>query len=100
MIEPVDRIQSLIISLPTKDIHLGNKFLKARDFESLKDLVDSAICIVKKNLNKENPKEEYLNIDLGNLNRLKSEVDLYTEQLEIIDVYEDFEEYEIEENYY
>ena len=103
MSEPVDRMKALIGSLPERDIPLGHKFLNGRDFYSLKELIDSAMYKVKKSLNSDNPKEEYLKVNLEDLNRLKSEVDMYIVQWEIPedDLYsEDFNDYEIEEEFY
>ena len=103
MSEPVKRMKALMCSLPERDIPLGHKFLKERDFDSLKELVDSAIYKVKKSLKSDNPKEEYLKVNLEDLSRLKSEVDMYIVQWEIPedDMYnEDFDDCEIEEEFY
>ncbi len=103
MSEPVERMKSLMSSLPEKDVPLGHKFLDERKFDSLKELVDSAIYKVKKNLKGDNPREEYLKVDLEDLSRLKSEVDMYIVQLEIPEdsVYgESFDDCEIEEEFY
>lgn len=101
MSNSIDRIRSLIGVLPTKDIALGYKFLDSRDFESLKELVDSAIYKVRKNLKKDNPREDYLNISLEDLSRLKSEVDTYIVQIELpIEDNNDYNEYEVEEESY
>ena len=70
-------------SLPERDIPLGNRFLSDRNFESLKELVDSAIYKIKKNLRTDNPREEYLKIDLEDLSKLKLEVDLYLSTIEL-----------------
>ena len=70
-------------SLPERDIPLGNRFLSDRNFESLKELVDSAIYKIKKNLRTANPREEYLKIDLEDLSKLKLEVDLYLSMIEL-----------------
>ena len=70
-------------SLPERDIPLGNRFLSDRNFESLKELVDSAIDKIKKNLRTDNPREEYLKIDLEDLSKLKLEVDLYLSMIEL-----------------
>lgn len=70
-------------SLPERDIPLGNRFLSDRNFESLKELVDSAIYKIKKNLRTNNPREEYLKIDLEDLSKLKLEVDLYLSMIEL-----------------
>lgn len=78
---PLDRIKSLLTSLPKKDIEYAQKFLDKRDFESLKMLIDSSIIRIRKNLASDNPKTEYLELDFENLQRLKLEVDGYYEQL-------------------
>ena len=105
MSEPVERIKALMDSLPERDMPLGHKFLNERDFDSLKELVDSAIYKVKKSLKSDNPKEEYRKVNLEDLNMLKSEVDMYIIQLEIPedDMYNedlDFDDCEIEEEFY
>ena len=103
MSEPVKRMEALMCSLPERDIPLGHKFLNERSFDSLKELVDSAIYRVRKSLKSDNPKEEYLKVNLEDLSRLKSEVDMYIVQWEIPedDMYdEDFDDCEIEEEFY
>ena len=105
MSEPVERMKALMDSLPERDIPLGHKFLNERNFDSLKELVDSAIYKVKKNLKSDNPREEYMKINLEDLNMLKSEVDMYIIQLEIPEdgMYDedlDFDDCEIEEEFY
>ena len=103
--EPIDRIKALIPSLPEGDAKFAYKFLNSRDFESFQLLVDSSLVRVKKGLNKENPKEEYLKADLGGMRKLKSEVDTYCEALELPEQedeyeYEDFSNEEFNEDYY
>lgn len=95
MSKAVDRIKSLIKYLPEKDIPIGYKFIEKRDFESLKELVDSASYKIKRNLMMENPREEYKNINIRNLNKLKLRVDEYVAQLFLPE--EDICEIEIEE---
>lgn len=87
------KIKQLIENLPEKDINLGHKFLEKRDFDSLKELVDSAIYKVKKSRNKHdiNSIEKYINIDLDELNSLKAEVDNYVAQLHIMDEPDNFD---------
>ena len=102
MSKPVDRIRVLISSLPERDIPLGHKFLDKRDFDSLKELVDSAMYKVKKSQRSENPKEIYAKVSLEDLSRLKSEVDMYIVQIEPPseeDFYSEIE-YELEEGEY
>lgn len=100
--EPIDRIEALIPSLPEGDARLAHKFLNSRNFESLQLLVDSSLVRVKKGLSKENPKEGYLKADLGEMRKLKSEVDTYCEALELPeqDGYEDFSSEEYNQDYY
>lgn len=81
--KPIERMRKLLNSLPKSDITLGEQFIQSRDFESLKDLVDSAIYKVRKNIKSENPKQEYLDMDLTELSNLKAEVDVYLTQLEV-----------------
>lgn len=103
MSKPVERMKALMCSLPEKDIPLGHKFLNERDFDSLKELIDSAIYKVRKSLRSDNPKEEYLIVSLEDLSRLKSEVDMYIIQLEMPEnnIYgEDLNDCEIEEEFY
>ena len=78
----IERIKSLIPSLPEKDVDLGYKFLEKRDFESLNDLVSSAVYKVKKNLRTSNPKEEYVNLNMDSLEKLQYEVQDYYSQFE------------------
>lgn len=100
--EPIDRIEALVSSLPEEDARLAHKFLNSRDFESLQLLVDSSLVRVKKGLSKESPKEEYLKADLGEIRKLKSEVDTYCEALELPEQreYEDFSSEEYNQDYY
>ena len=77
MSTPTESIVKLVPQLPAKDIPIAERLIKGRDFCSLKELVDSAIYKVKKSQRSLEPKEEYKNIDLEELSRLKSEVDSY-----------------------
>lgn len=79
----IKNIESLIKELPSKDRMLANEFLKNRKFQDLKDLVDSAIIRINKNLNSNNPKEEYFKINLDKLHMLKTDVDFYYDQLQM-----------------
>lgn len=75
--EPLIKIESLLMSLPRKDVKYGYKFLAKRDFESLKELVDSSIIKTINNITSENPKKEYLEVNLDELRKLKVYVDEY-----------------------
>lgn len=103
MSRQLSRITALISSLPEKDTSLGFNFLRERDFDSLKALVDSALYKVKKSRNDENPREEYLKVNLTELRKLKTEIDVYVAQLEPFEDYydENFVEFGTnEEEYY
>ena len=90
----LDKIRDLIPALPKRDIELAHKFLNNRDFESLQLLVDSSLIRVKKNLRSDSPKEDYLKVDLAELRKLKSLIDIYCEAL-IIPEQEDDEDYQV-----
>ena len=100
--EPIDIIKALIPSLPEGDAKLAYKFLNSRDFESLQLLVDSSLVRVKKGRSKESPKEEYLKANLGEMRKLKLEIDTYCEALELPEQeeYEDFSSEEYNQDYY
>lgn len=101
--KPIERMRKLLNSLPKSDQTLGEQFIQSRDFESLKDLVDSAIYKVRKHKARKDgeggvpPKQEYLDVDLTELSNLKAEVDVYLTQLEVPS--NEWEE-DIEEEYY
>ena len=76
-ISPVKIITALCKYLPEKDKFYADAFLIRRDFTSLRDLVESAIRKVEKNLTKENPKEELLDIQIDKLRTLLNKIDEY-----------------------
>ena len=81
--QPVEKIRKLLCNLPKSDQGLGEQFVQSRDFESLKELVDSVIYKVKKNLRSTVPKHEYTIIDLSELEELQAEVYIYLTYLEL-----------------
>lgn len=72
------QIQELLTSLPPKDMVLGGMFIRTRDFESLKLLVDSDIQIEK---NREASGKDPLTEDIPGLMALKAKVDRYCSYL-------------------
>ena len=76
-ISPVKIITALCKYLPEKDKFYADAFLIRRDFTSLRDLVESDIRKVEKNLTKENPKEELLDIQIDKLRTLLNKIDEY-----------------------
>jgi len=91
MSKTLKNIKKFINYLPSKDVQIGFKFLEQRDFDKLKELVDSALIRIKRNLRTDNPKQEYLNMDLDSLNILKAEVDIYVFQLNLPEIEENDE---------
>lgn len=77
----LERIRKLIKFLPKSDLEYAERFIKQRDFISLRDLVVSAIFRVRKRLYKENIKQEYLDVSLSELNRLRAEIEIYLDYL-------------------
>lgn len=56
----IEKIQTLLVNLPERDIELSQKLLKDREFTSLMEIIDSDIYLVRKNLNKETPNKEFM----------------------------------------
>lgn len=94
------QIQDLVLNLPPRDIPLGRKFVEERNFESLQDLVGSAIEIDKKRT--ASGKESFVK-DFAGLILLKAKVDKYCSLLEIPeqedDDFSDFDACEVWEDY-
>lgn len=59
----------------------ATKFFTKRDFKSLDELVSSTVVKITRNLSRENPREDYKQIDLNKLKTLWFEIDLYCSQL-------------------
>ena len=75
----LNSIRKLIPKLPEKDIAIANRYLEKRDFDSLQDLVDSAIVRIKKDKRKDSPK--YSHIDSADLDRLSVLISDYVSKL-------------------
>lgn len=77
MKSPIVKIKELVKHLPERDIPYANVFIQDHNIESLKELVDSAYYLTKKNQAKEKVPTEYQNVNLEDLMGLKIEVDNY-----------------------
>ena len=77
MKSPLAKIKELLTHLPEKDVKFGEKFLAEHNIDALKELVDSAFYLTKKNQSKEVIPEKYKNVNLDDLRDLKIEVDNY-----------------------
>ena len=73
----IEKIKSLLQYLPNKDIPIANKFIEEHAYDSLLDLVVSAM----ERADKYKDSEEYEDIDLGKLNALRYEVSNYINML-------------------
>lgn len=80
----IQKIRTNVNQLPEKDIPIAHKFLAQRDFESLQDLVDSAIKKVEKSrTHKASPElqEKYKDIDVFKLQEMSLNVVEYRNKL-------------------
>lgn len=75
----VKSIKALLIHLSDKDKAIAEKYILSRNYDALKEIVDSALIIKKKRIQTDESPEY---IDLDGLNTLKSEVDLFIMNLE------------------
>ncbi len=107
-------IKANIKHLPIKDKELANKFITNREFHQLQELVDSALYKISKNLNSDNPKEEYKILDIDAIEELSVKIDEYIikvygesfrlnagdlEDEDDEDFYENFDDYDLNEIY-
>ena len=97
MSSPLANIKRLIPSLPKGDIPLANKFLKEKDYESLKELTSSALIRLEKAQKRDVLPEKYVGIDIDAVRNLAVECwdyyyFLYPEELEEDAQYNDEEE--------
>ena len=86
---PLETIKSLVPSLTAKDQKIAERLILLRDYEGLKELVDSAIIRAKKSLNSDSPKEEYLQLDLEQMSELQIAVNNYLKYFDFGDDNED-----------
>lgn len=77
MKSPIVKIKELVKHLPERDIPYANVFIQDHNIELLKELVDSAYYLTKKNQAKENVPKEFKDVSLEDLMDLKIEVDNY-----------------------
>lgn len=106
-------INANIKHLPIKDYNLAKEFLNKREFRKLQELVDSALYKITKNLNSENPKEEYKILDVDTIEELAIKIDeyitvVYGESFKLNagdledddeEYYEDFDNYDLNDLY-
>lgn len=91
----IDKIRNLVPELPLRDRGIALNFIAIRDFDELQSLVDSAIVRTNINVISDNPKEEYMVVNVKKLQELSTIVSEYRDQL--ITSVDDIVEDEIEE---
>lgn len=99
----VDEIKSLISILPEQDVNLALKFVDTRQFESLKELVDSdVIKLEKQALQYDVDTNEYFVAlsTLDNCLQLQQLVNRYLDQLGILETFEEEDIYDLPEEDY
>lgn len=85
----IERMKMLVKTLPEKDRKLANKFIDTRQFESLYELVNSAIYKSRKAHKEQLEDVEYL--DVAEMSVLQSEVINYIDRMGYNDYLEDEE---------
>lgn len=99
----IDEIKSLISLLPEQDIMLALHFVDTRQFESLNDLVESDIIKLEKQaLQYEvNTNEYFVAIStLDNCLQLQQLIHRYLDQLCIVEVFDENDQYDLPEEDY
>lgn len=82
---PLKTIKSLTNYLTAKDKQIADKLIEAKDYDSLKELVDSAIIRAEKSINSDSPKQEYLDLDMEKLEELQAAVYEYLDLFKVDD---------------
>lgn len=95
----IDQILKNINSLYPKDRTIAKYYLHNRKLYDLKDLVDSSIVILEKDLAKENPREESLQLNKSRIIDLKEAVDGYLMKIDPDYFYGDSSSYSFEDYY-
>lgn len=75
----IERMKKLVNTLPEKDRKLANKFIDSRQFESLYELVNSAIYKSRKAHKQQLENIEYS--DVADMSMLQSEVINYIDRM-------------------
>lgn len=86
------RIQQNLQCLPPKDAELCNKFLKNRQLENLREIVESCLIMKKRDDRKDVHKDKWVAVDRGQLEQLTLDVREYTSYLDLSDLFNDLGE--------
>ena len=93
MNELYQRIKQGLQCLPPKDTELCGQFLKNRDFEKLRDIVESCLIMKKRDDHRDVHKDKWVNVDRGQLEQLTLDVREYTSYLDLSDISNDLDTY-------
>lgn len=86
------KIERDIKCLPQRDRELCYKFLSERDFEKLKEIVDSCLYMKRQDDSKEVHKEKWAKVDIDILERLAVNLHVYMSYID--DTEEELEEFD------
>ena len=86
------RIQQNLQCLPPRDAELCNQFLINRQFENLREIVESCLIMKKRDDYKDVHKDKWLSVDRGQLEQLTLNVREYISYLGLSDISNDLEE--------
>lgn len=93
MNELYQRINQGLQCLPPKDTKLCSGFLENRDFEKLRDIVESCLVMKKRDDYRSIHRDKWVNVDRGQLEQLTLDVREYTSYLDLSDISNDLDEY-------
>lgn len=93
MNELYQRIKQGLQCLPPKDTELCSGFLENRDFEKLRDIVESCLVMEKRDDYRSVHRDKWVNVDRGQLEQLTLDVREYTSYLDLSDISNDLDEY-------
>lgn len=79
----IEEINSKLNCLPYGDAVLAEEYLKDRNFETLLELVESAIVRISHRQEQEDPDPKYLKLDLDNIRLLSFMINNYIALTEI-----------------
>lgn len=86
------RIKSNLQCLPPRDAELCGQFLEHRQFEKLREIVESCLFMKKKDDHKSLHKEKWVKVDRDKLEQLTLDVIEYSSYLDLSDMSNDLEE--------
>jgi len=72
-----EQMLTLVDALPEPDRVIATNLIEKRDFETLLELVVSAIIKTERNLSTDSPKDIYINANVANMQTLLSITDSY-----------------------